>query len=109
MNCARIAEGEQKKFMTPEILLTHLMKGIGIAFDLNGNRMFITDLGGSIYSAKLDGSDKKILLAAQGNLLGSHIMKPLKNMYEFSWVDKTNKIIKSYGANKEGGEDHIFQ
>jgi hypothetical protein len=32
--------------------------------------MFITDLGGSIYSSKLDGSDKKILLAVQGNLSG---------------------------------------
>jgi hypothetical protein len=53
-----------------EILLTHSIEGIGIALDLKGNRMFITDLGGSIYSAKLDGSDKKILLAAQGNLSG---------------------------------------
>ena len=59
VNRARIAEGEQKKFMTPEILLTHLMEGIGIALDLKGNRMYMTDLGGSIYSAKLDGSDKK--------------------------------------------------
>ncbi|MGA7005508.1 MAG: hypothetical protein WBY28_00400 [Nitrososphaeraceae archaeon] len=47
-----------------------MMEGIGIALDLKGNRMFITDLGASIYSAKLDGSDKKILLAAQGNLSG---------------------------------------
>ena len=46
------------------------MEGVRIALDLTGNRMFITDLGGSIYSAKLDGSDKKILLAAQGNLSG---------------------------------------
>jgi hypothetical protein len=53
-----------------EILLTHLMEGIGIALDLKGERMFVTDLGGSIYSAKLDGSDKKTLLAAQGNLSG---------------------------------------
>jgi hypothetical protein len=30
----------------------------------------VTDLGGSIYSAKLDGSDKKTLLYAQGNLSG---------------------------------------
>ena len=70
VNRARIEEGEQKKYLTPEILLTHLMEGIGIALDLKGNRMFITDLGGSIYSAKLDGSDKKMLLAAQGNLSG---------------------------------------
>jgi hypothetical protein len=30
------------------------MEGIGIALDLNGERKFVTDLGGSIYSAKLD-------------------------------------------------------
>ncbi|HEU4822491.1 MAG TPA: hypothetical protein VFS97_03620, partial [Nitrososphaeraceae archaeon] len=54
----------------PEILLTHLMEGIGIALDLKGERMFVTDLGGSIYTAKLDGSDKKTLLYAQGNLSG---------------------------------------
>ena len=34
------------------------------------NRMFLTDLAGTIYSAKLDGSEKKPLLAAQGNLTG---------------------------------------
>jgi len=55
---------------SPEILLTHLMEGIGISLDLKGERMFVTDLGGSIYSAKLDGSDKKTLLYAQGNLTG---------------------------------------
>src|SRR5260221_11413124 len=43
----------------PEILVTHLMEGIGIALDLKGNRMFITDLAGSVYSARLDGSEKK--------------------------------------------------
>ncbi len=58
------------KNQSPEILLTHLMEGIGIALDLKGERMFVTDLGGSIYSAKLDGSDKKTLLYAQGNLAG---------------------------------------
>jgi len=54
----------------PEILFTHLMEGIGIALDLKGDRMFITDLGGSLVSAKLDGSDQKVLLVAQGNLSG---------------------------------------
>ena len=46
------------------------MEGIGISLDLKGERMFVTDLGGSIYSSKLDGSDKKTLLYAQGNLSG---------------------------------------
>jgi hypothetical protein len=32
--------------------------------------MFLTDLAGSVYSAKLNGSDKKTLLYAQGNLTG---------------------------------------
>jgi hypothetical protein len=46
------------------------MEGIGIALDLTGDRMFITDFGGDVLSAKLDGSDKKVLLVAQGNLTG---------------------------------------
>jgi hypothetical protein len=55
---------------TPEILLTHLMEGIGIALDVPGNRMFVTDFAGSIYSAKLDGSGERNFLYAQGNLTG---------------------------------------
>jgi DNA-binding beta-propeller fold protein YncE len=54
----------------PEIVFTHLMEGIGLALDLKGGRMFITDLGGSIYSANLDGSNKKMLFFAEGNLSG---------------------------------------
>ena len=33
-------------------------------------RMFITDLGGSVYTARFDGSGKRVLLFAQGNLSG---------------------------------------
>ena len=54
----------------PEILFSHLMEGIGIALDRKGGRMFMTDLGGSVYSASLDGSNQKTLLAAMGNLTG---------------------------------------
>ena len=54
----------------PEIVFTHLMEGIGIALDLKGGRMFLTDLAGSVYSASLDGSGKQTLLYAQGNLTG---------------------------------------
>ena len=54
----------------PEIIFTHLMEGIGIALDLNGNRMFITDFGGNILTANLDGSNPEVLLVAQGNLTG---------------------------------------
>ena len=61
------APGDRKD---PEILFSHLMEGIGLALDLKGGRMFITDLAGSVYSANLDGSNKKTLLFAEGNLTG---------------------------------------
>ena len=54
----------------PEIVLTHLMEGIGLALDPRHDRMFVTDFGGSIYSARLDGSGKRMFLSAQGNLTG---------------------------------------
>jgi DNA-binding beta-propeller fold protein YncE len=54
----------------PEILLAHLMEGIGIALDVPGDRMFVTDFAGSVYSAKLDGSDEVNFLFGQGNLTG---------------------------------------
>jgi DNA-binding beta-propeller fold protein YncE len=62
------ALGNGKK--EPVIVFDHLMEGIGIALDLKGARMFLTDLGGSVYSANLDGSNKKTVLAAEGNLTG---------------------------------------
>src|SRR5258705_2733749 len=58
------------KPQAPEIVLTHLMEGIGIALDVVSDRMFITDLGGSVYAARLDGSEMHPLLFAQGNLSG---------------------------------------
>ena len=54
----------------PEIVVTHLMEGIGIALDVPGNRMFVTDFAGSIYSADLDGKNQRNFLYAQGNLTG---------------------------------------
>ena len=54
----------------PEILFTHLEEGIGLALDLKGGRMFITDYAGSLYSANLDGSNRKTLAYAEGNLTG---------------------------------------
>ena len=53
-----------------EIVSDHLMEGIGIALDAANDRMFVTDLAGSIYTARLDGSDRRVIAAAQGNLTG---------------------------------------
>jgi len=46
------------------------MEGIGIALDVRGDRMFVTDLAGSIYSAHLNGPEKRPIAMAQGNLSG---------------------------------------
>jgi hypothetical protein len=63
-------DADFSKHPTSDILLTHLEEGIGIALDFKGNRMFLTDLAGSIYSARLDGTEKKPLLVAQGQITG---------------------------------------
>src|SRR5262249_17503445 len=55
---------------TPEILVEGLNEGIGLSLDLAHGRMFFTDLGGNVYGAKLDGSEKKVLLSGQGSLTG---------------------------------------
>ena len=54
----------------PEIVFAHLMEGIGIALDVAGNTMFMTDLGGNVYSSHLDGTDKRVLQFVQGNVTG---------------------------------------
>jgi len=61
------AAGKRKE---PEIIFDHLMEGIGLSLDLANNRMFLTDLGGSVYSANLDGSNKKNIVFVGGNLSG---------------------------------------
>jgi len=54
----------------PQIIFRNLMEGIGIALDRAGDRMFMTDLAGSVYVASLDGSKPSVLLFTQGNLSG---------------------------------------
>jgi hypothetical protein len=54
----------------PEILIDHLMEAIGLALDVAGDRLFVTDLGGSVYEARLDGSEAHPIAFAQGNLSG---------------------------------------
>jgi len=58
------------KPVEPEVVVAHLMEGIGIALDIPNDRMFVTDFAGSVYSARLDGSGERNFLYAQGNLTG---------------------------------------
>src|SRR5260370_6345733 len=58
------------KKAVPEILIAHLMEGIGIALDVPRNPMFVTDFAGSVYSADLDGKNERNFLYAPRNLTG---------------------------------------
>jgi DNA-binding beta-propeller fold protein YncE len=55
---------------SPEILMTGFKEAIGIALDPQHDRMFVTDLGGNVHRARLDGSHPTILLTGQGTLTG---------------------------------------
>jgi DNA-binding beta-propeller fold protein YncE len=50
----------------PEIVFSHLMEAIGLALDPKHGRMFITDFGGSVYSANLDGLKPEDLAHCRG-------------------------------------------
>ena len=53
-----------------EILVRGLNEAIGISLDLRHGALYYTDLGGTVGSAKLDGSSAKTLLTGQGSLTG---------------------------------------
>jgi DNA-binding beta-propeller fold protein YncE len=53
-----------------QILFGGLQEGIGIALDASRDRLYVTDLGGNVYTANLDGSDHHIVLSGQGSLTG---------------------------------------
>ena len=53
-----------------EIVLPGLDEGVGLALDVKHNRLFAADTRGHLYSANLDGSNKKTLGTNLGNLTG---------------------------------------
>lgn len=63
--------GVRPKERTDQQVLVHgLQRGIGISLDLEHGRMYFADLGGHVYSANLDGSDKRVLLSDVGPVTG---------------------------------------
>ena len=82
----------------PEILFTHLMEGIGLALDLKGGRMFITDFGGSVYSANLDGSNRRTLLVAEGNLTGIAYAEVPSGYHEETNMEDNTPVQSSFSA-----------
>ena len=60
-----------------QVLMSDLKEAIGIT--LAGDRMYVTDLGGTVYSARLDGSDKRTVLEGQGSLTGITFVAAVTN------------------------------
>ena len=79
----------------PEIVVTHLMEGIGIALDVPGNRMFVTDLAGSVYSAKLDGTEKRAQFSLRPRQSHRHRLRRNLNSIEGESTMADNKPIRT--------------
>ncbi|KAL3426890.1 low-density lipoprotein receptor YWTD [Phlyctema vagabunda] len=67
LNLLSTDAGEKHK---ERILTRKLHEGIGLAVDEANKMMYFTDLAGGVYSARLDGSDKKKLFADIGDCTG---------------------------------------
>ena len=50
-------------------VIGNLTDGVSISLDVQGNRIYVAEQGGSIYSARLDGSDKHVVTIGQGSLI----------------------------------------
>jgi hypothetical protein len=58
------------RHLDQQIVLRHSIEGIGIALDVRGDRIFVTDLGGSIYCARLNGAEMRPVAMVHGSLAG---------------------------------------
>ena len=53
-----------------EILCTDLQEAIGLALDPDNDRAFLSDLGGNLYSCRLDGSERTVLFTGDEMFTG---------------------------------------
>ena len=57
------------------VLVSGLEEAIGVSLDLERDRMFVTDLAGSLYTASLDGSNHRRLATGLGTLTGITVVE----------------------------------
>jgi hypothetical protein len=67
LNRCRIVDGRSE---APEILLSDLSEGIGLALDEARGQAFVSDLGGFVHVAPLEGGQPRLVLAGRGYLTG---------------------------------------
>jgi hypothetical protein len=53
-----------------EILIDGLKEAIGLALDIENDRVFFGDLGGNLYCCSLDGGDRRTLFSGEGMYTG---------------------------------------
>ena len=54
-----------------EILVKKLYEAVGLTLDIENEQMYMTDLAGAVYTAKMDGSDEKVLFSDLCDLTGT--------------------------------------
>ena len=73
-----------------EVLARSLHEAIGLKLDLQNMRIFVTDLGGCVYSFDLNGMKKRKMYEDQGTYTGITI----------AYVDNTNSICPVWQLTK---------
>jgi hypothetical protein len=62
-NTLNLGNVENGPGQQPEILASGLHEAIGLALDIPNDRLFFSDLGGTLYTSRLNGSECQVLLA----------------------------------------------
>ncbi|KAK4163382.1 hypothetical protein QBC43DRAFT_213092 [Cladorrhinum sp. PSN259] len=71
LNKASVAAGGSSSGAPkPEIIARHFHEAIGLKLDLANKRVFVTDLGGSVYSVNVETGKKEVLVSDDGSYTG---------------------------------------
>ena len=62
--------GSGPKIGEREVIVRKMHEAIGLTLDRSHHCMYMTDIGGSVYTAELDGSNKRVVLPDVGDLTG---------------------------------------
>lgn len=67
---ASIVASTSGKKATPEILARHFHEPIGLKLDVSSRKVYVTDLGGSVYAVDMDTWEKSVVHTDEGSYTG---------------------------------------
>jgi hypothetical protein len=70
LNRMYVGEKSDHPYTKPKILARHLNEPIGLKLDVPRQKIYVTDLGGSVYRFNADGTGKEIILRGKGSYTG---------------------------------------